>query len=149
MSDLFVYTPVFIGIIFGALVAYIFKLNSKPAVNNFTKMIFNISSHQFINVMIISMAATFFIIIATIAMIIRDTQFINANPGLFIGELCFAGLVPAALVFISTFIRDVGFTSLTYQEYLLLASKFAITHVLFQLSGYYSYIFPKREQIQA
>uniref|UniRef100_A0A6C0DR88 Uncharacterized protein n=1 Tax=viral metagenome TaxID=1070528 RepID=A0A6C0DR88_9ZZZZ len=141
--------PVAIGAVFGIILAYLFKLHSKPDINEFTKTIFSISSQQFINLLIISMAATFFIVISTIAIIIKDTRFITENPGLFFGEICFASFVPSTILFVSTLVRGVGFTALTIEEYLLLVSKFGITHLLFQLSGYYSYVFPKRSGTQA
>jgi hypothetical protein len=138
------YIAVLVGSVFGSLVAYLFKLHSKPSINEFSKEIFNMSSNSFINHLILGMAAMFLVIMTTIGAIVKDTRYITTNPAAFTFETLAAGFGPASLLFLSTWLRGSPFNQSKVDEYIILVTKFGLTHVLFQLSGYYSYIFPSR-----
>jgi len=78
-----------------------------------------------------------------VSMVVQDTTFPTQHPWLFIVETLVVGLVPASVIYVMTDFRDNGkldFSSLN-QNFLLLAAKFAIFHLLFQFSGVYTYLF--------
>jgi len=78
-----------------------------------------------------------------VSMVVQDTTFPMQHPWLFIVETLVVGLVPASVIYVMTDFRDNGlldFSSLN-QNFLLLAAKFAIFHLLFQFSGVYTYLF--------
>lgn len=79
---------------------------------------------------------------AYVSMVVRDTAFPSTHPWLFIIETLVVGLVPASVIYVITDFRDDGQFSLSglNKEFLLLAAKFMIFHLLFQFSGVYSYM---------
>jgi len=78
-----------------------------------------------------------------VSMVVQDTTFPASHPWLFVVETLVVGLVPASVIYVMTDFRDDGKFNLSNlnTEFLLLASKFAIFHLLFQFSGVYTYLF--------
>lgn len=78
-----------------------------------------------------------------VSMVVRDTAFPAAHPWLFAIETAVVGFVPASVIYVMSDFRDNGLPDATppNREFLLLAGKFAIFHLLFQFSGLYSYLF--------
>ncbi len=78
-----------------------------------------------------------------VSMIVQDTEFPRAHPWLFLVETLIVGFVPASVIYVITDFRDNGQFNLhrLNEEFLLLAAKFAVFHLLFQFSGFYGYFF--------
>jgi len=78
-----------------------------------------------------------------VSMIVRDTTFPAQHPWLFLIETLVVGFVPASVIYVITDFRDNGKLDLSSlnNNFLLLAAKFAIFHLLFQFSGVYTYLF--------
>jgi hypothetical protein len=77
-----------------------------------------------------------------VSMIVQDTAFPSEHPWLFIVETLIVSILPASIIYVITDFRDNGrldFTSLN-REFLLLATKFGLFHLLFQFSGVYTYM---------
>lgn len=94
------------------------------------------------NVLIVGLLAAL-VFLGYVSIVVRDTGFPSEHPWLFFAETFFVGFIPATVIYIMNDFRDTGiidFTKLN-REYLLLATKFAIFHLLFQFSGTYSYFF--------
>ncbi len=78
-----------------------------------------------------------------VSMIVRDTAFPATHPWLFLAETAVVAFVPASVLYVMADFRDNGrpdFSTLN-KEFLLLAAKFGIFHLLFQFSGIYSFLF--------
>lgn len=78
-----------------------------------------------------------------VSMVVRDTAFPSDHPWLFIIETLVVGLIPASVIYVIKDFRDDGKFNISAMnnEFLLLAAKFMIFHLLFQFSGVYSYLF--------
>ena len=78
-----------------------------------------------------------------VSMVVRDTAFPSTHPWLFIVETLVVGLIPASVIYVIKDFRDDGKFNISAMnnEFLLLAAKFMIFHLLFQFSGVYSYMF--------
>ena len=78
-----------------------------------------------------------------VSMVVRDTAFPSDHPWLFIIETLVVGLIPASVIYVIKDFRDDGKFNISAmnKEFLLLAAKFMIFHLLFQFSGVYSYLF--------
>ena len=77
------------------------------------------------------------------SMVVQDTKFPTDNPWLFIVETLVVAFVPASVIYVITDFRNEGvldFSTLN-RDFLLLATKFGIFHLLFQFSGVYTYLF--------
>jgi hypothetical protein len=75
-------------------------------------------------------------------MVVQDTAFPHAHPWLFLIETLIVALVPASVIYVMTDFRDNGKVNFPpTAEYFLLATKFAIFHLLFQFSGIYTFMF--------
>jgi hypothetical protein len=82
-----------------------------------------------------------FIVLVLTSVFVRDYAFIVEHPWLFILELVFFSLVPAmmiALVFVKT--RHIKVKE-GMKWLVALTLKFALFHILFQLSGVYTVLF--------
>ena len=80
-----------------------------------------------------------------VSVVVQDTTFPSQHPWLFLVETLVVGFVPASVIYVITDFRDDGTFNLTSlnQDFLLLAGKFAIFHLLFQFSGVYTYLLQK------
>jgi hypothetical protein len=90
---------------------------------------------------------TFFLIVFGVAIfsamagIIRDVEFIIKEPLKFTLELLAMGLLPTIALLLVIYFRTNKITSKNKTESLIIFLKFALFHVLFQISGYYRYVF--------
>ena len=84
-------------------------------------------------------AIVFFSYVSTV---VQDTTFPSNHPWLFILETLIVGFVPASVIYVITDFRDDGTLNLSTlnSDFFLLATKFAIFHLLFQFSGVYTYL---------
>ena len=78
-----------------------------------------------------------------VSIVVQDTAFPRAHPWLFFIETLIVGFVPASVIYVMQDFRDDGIFDLTKlnREFIFLAGKFAIFHLLFQFSGVYGYFF--------
>lgn len=77
-----------------------------------------------------------------VSFVVQDTAFPTQHPWLFLIETLVVGLVPASVIYVISDFRDDGSFNISglNVDFLLLATKFAIFHLLFQFSGVYSYL---------
>jgi hypothetical protein len=80
-----------------------------------------------------------------VSMIVQDTSFPREHPWLFIAETLIVSILPASIIYVITDFRDNGRLDLSSlnREFLLLAAKFGLFHLLFQFSGVYAYMLGK------
>ena len=79
--------------------------------------------------------------LAGMSAVIKDIDFIIDEPLKFTIETFIMGLLPTLALILIIYFRTKKFTSQNKVDSLILFSKFAILHVLLQISGYYRYIF--------
>jgi hypothetical protein len=82
---------------------------------------------------------------AYVSMVVQDFTFPTEHPWLFLIETLLVSFIPASVIYVITDFRDNGkFDAIKLnREFLLLAAKFGVFHLLFQFSGVYSYMFRK------
>ena len=94
------------------------------------------------NILIIAIVGAI-VFFGYVSIIVQDTTFPTQHPWLFIIETLVVGFVPASVLYVITDFRSNGRLDLSdiNWDFLLLAGKFAIFHLLFQFSGVYTYFF--------
>jgi len=94
------------------------------------------------NILIIAIVGAI-VFFGYVSVVVQDTAFPTQHPWLFVMETLVVGLVPASVLYVISDFRDNGRLDLSNLnwDFLLLAGKFAIFHLLFQFSGIYTYFF--------
>jgi hypothetical protein len=87
------------------------------------------------------------VLLGYVSSIVQDTTFPTKNPAAFITETVIVGIVPASVIYVITDFRDDGKLDLSTlnSDFILLATKFAIFHLLFQFSGLYTYMLTRHD----
>ena len=132
-----------VGLVFGIILSLLFGRYTLPT---------NIPSEFTIggfptgiiltNILIIAIVGAF-VFFGYVSVVVQDTVFPTQHPWLFIIETLIVGFVPASVLYVITDFRDNGKLDILNIniDFLLLAGKFAIFHMLFQFSGVYTYFF--------
>lgn len=81
-----------------------------------------------------------FAILFALSIIIRDVEIIKQSPFTFVLETFIVSLLPAVPILFFVFSRGIPFETAVAWLYGL-SAKFAVFHVLFQISGFYTYMF--------
>jgi hypothetical protein len=129
-----------IGLVLGTLLSYLFGSTVLPTKIPYEFTIGGFSSSLIIvNILVVALVSAV-IFLGYVAAIIRDTTFPTKNPWLFIAETAVVAFVPASVIYIMTDFRGGSGKNLNI-DFMLLAAKFAVFHLLFQFSGVYTYFF--------
>jgi ABC-type xylose transport system permease subunit len=129
-----------IGLVLGTLLSYLFGSAVLPTKIPFEFTIGGFSSNLIIvNILVVALVSAV-IFLGYVAAIVQDTVFPAKYPWLFIAETAVVAFVPASVIYIMTDFRGGSGTNLNL-DFLLLAAKFAVFHLLFQFSGVYTYFF--------
>jgi hypothetical protein len=135
-----------LGIGLGGILSYLFGSVALPTniASNFT--VIGLSSGLFLTNLIIVIIVAAIAFLGYVSAIVQDTAFPAKHPDLFAVETALVALIPATVIFIMSDFRDNGKIDLSTlnRDYLFLAAKFGIFHLLFQFSGIYTYFFPMR-----
>ena len=132
------------GIFIGSVISIVFNINSEPTASKFSYLIFGIHSESLIKMIILFLVSSGVAGLAGLSMLVRDFEFPREYPSRFFIEFCVASIFPAILLIVMTYLRNSTFTSYTFIEFVLLALKFGVLHILLQFSGVYSSIFQER-----
>ena len=131
------------GIILGGLLSYLFGSVALPTKIPFEFTIGGISTNLIIVNLLVTVLVGAIVFLGYVAAIVKDTAFPARKPLLFLIETIVVAFLPASVIYLMTDIRTNG--KLDFKElnmnFLLLAAKFGIFHLLFQFSGVYSYFF--------
>lgn len=140
-TDEYLITAGVAGVIIGlAFSAYFTKYAS---VNSYIATIAGMNSNTIITTIVFVLVIAGIIGLASMAIIIKDTEYITKNPFGFAMETILMGILPVLAFMFVIFDRS-GKTSISGSSELelgLLTFKFSSLHVLLQLSGYYRYLF--------
>lgn len=135
-----------VGLALGGILSLLFGRFALPTKIPFEFTIGGIRTDVLLtNVILIAIigAIVFF---SYVSIIVRDTAFPTAHPWLFTVETLLVAFIPASVIYVMSDFRDNGvfdFNKLN-REFLFLATKFGIFHLLFQFSGVYAYLFGSR-----
>jgi len=129
-----------IGLVLGTLLSYLFGRAILPTKIPFEFTIAGFSSSLILANILVIAEVSAIIFLGYVAAIVRDTAYPAKHPWLFIAETVLVSFVPASVIYIMTDFRGGSGTNLN-KDFLLLAAKFAVFHVLFQFSGLYTYFF--------
>jgi hypothetical protein len=131
-----------VGVAVGLIVSVVFGVYSKATSQYYVRTLFGISSEELLETLIVSILAASVIGLAGISVMIRDFAYPTAKPLEFTTEVLLFGILPAAVFLLMSVFRGYGITKDTILEFVLLAAKFGILHVLLQGCGFYSNVFP-------
>ena len=98
------------------------------------------TSSQLLNYIVIVLTVFSLVVASAFSILIQDLKYPNEHPVKFTIETLAVSFFPALIIFIIVFLRGKQVTKLTIAEYLALAVKFGLIHILFQFSGVYSAI---------
>ncbi len=131
-----------VGLAVGGLLSAIFGRFVLPTRIPFEFTIGGISTGLVLtNLLLIAIVAAV-VFLGYVSMVVQDTAFPRAHPWLFLIETLVVSLVPASVIYVMLDFRDNGKVDFPpTAEYLLLAAKFGVFHLLFQFSGIYGYMF--------
>ena len=132
-----------VGLVVGALLTFLFGAPSARSRNPLDFKIAGFPTGLVLTDLIIVVIVGAIGFFGYVSFIVRDTEFPREHPWLFLTETLFVSLVPATIIYVITDFRDNGHFDLDKLnlEFLLMAVKFGIFHLLFQFSGFYSYFF--------
>jgi hypothetical protein len=134
-----------IGLGLGGLLSLVFGRYALPTRIPAEFTLFGYPSGVILTNLVIVAIVGAIVFLGYVSTVVQDTVFPAAHPWLFIAETLIVGFVPASVLYVMTDFRDDGhmnFAGLN-KEFLFLAAKFAIFHLLFQFSGVYTYVFSK------
>ena len=129
------------GIIFGSLLSFLFSKNYSA--NGKINSIFGMDVNSLIaNIIFFAIIFTI-ILFSTLSYLVKDLDYPSKHPFYFFLETLFATFVPASIMYAMMFLRGIPSEKHRHIEYLMLSAKFGLLHILFQFSGFYTYVFPE------
>lgn len=140
MNNTDVVAPIIIGCFFGIIISTLFVKYGYVS-NVYTVKIFDTDSNLIISGLLLFGLFLGIAILAGLSVIVYDTAFIEKEPLKFLFEMILMALLPTLSFLFVIFIRKNRISERNNLELFLLGIKFALFHLLFQLSGYYRYIF--------
>lgn len=139
-----IWIALLIGSILGIALSIVFGVYSKATAESYVRTLFGMSSYNLIVGGLILVVSVIFLFLATISGVVRDLKYPSAYPGRFTLETLLMGFVSSAVFLIMAVLRGYPITMSVLEEYAVLVAKFGGLHVLLQLSGFYSNIFPPK-----
>ena len=141
MLDASLYAALGIGSIIGIVVSAGYHIHSSSQANHLAKDVTGLTVPIFINYTMLATLSGLFVILASMSFIVQDFKYPSAHTTEFILETVIFSLIIASLYIVSAYIRTGKISDKIYNVVALLFVKFAIGHLLFQASGYYTYLF--------
>lgn len=132
-----------VGLALGGILSLLFGRLALPTRVPFEFTIAGMSTGVLLTNLLIVAIIGAIIFFSYVSIVVQDTAFPRAHPWLFFIETLIVGFVPASVIYVMQDFRDDGIFDLSKlnREFIFLAGKFAIFHLLFQFSGIYSYFF--------
>jgi len=134
-----IYLPIGVGVLTGIIFSILFVKYGKSKSYNIT--LFGMNSNSIVTGSALFLIVASLTILGGLSAIVRDTEFIVKDPIKFTIETILMGIVPALAILLVIYYRTNKISTTNISEFFLLAGKFALFHILFQLSGYYRYVF--------
>ena len=134
-----------VGLAVGGLLSLVFGRYALPTRIPFEFTVGGFSTGVVLTNLLIIVVIGAIVFFGYVSMVVRDTVFPQAHPWLFIIETLVVSFVPASVIYVMQDFRDDGDFNLSQlnKEFVFLAAKFGVFHLLFQFSGMYSYFFER------
>lgn len=132
-----------IGLAAGGILSLIFGRYALPTKTPFEFTLAGFRVGVILTNLLIIISVGAIVFFGYVSMVVRDTAFPHAHPWFFFLETIAVSFIPASMVYVIQDFREDGHIALSNlnKEFIFLAVKFSIFHLLFQLSGMYSYFF--------
>jgi len=131
-----------IGIALGGIFAAFFTRYNKISATGYSATIFGVGTNVIITTLLIVVLVGGIVGLASMAIVVRDHEYIMTHPVEFTVETLLMGFLPAIAFMYVMYCREPGLTKKNYLEAFLLALKFMTLNVLLQVSGFYRHSFP-------
>jgi hypothetical protein len=131
--------PCLIGTLVGIIVSLLFVKYGR--VNTYQANVFGINSNNLITGIVLFVVVAGVGGLAGMCAIIKDTEYIIKEPFKFVIETLIMGLLPTIALILVIYFRTNKYTNKNKVDSFILFSKFAVLHILLQISGYYRYVF--------
>jgi hypothetical protein len=131
-----------VGAGIGAILSVLYGVYSKSDAEDFTRSIFGVSTHSFLNSLTITLAVLFMVLLGVISFIVKDGEYPREHPWHFSLEVLASALIPALLFAGISWSRGNLKTFGTVEKFVVIAVKLGLTTVLLQYSGYFRAVFP-------
>lgn len=141
-----IWISLIIGGIAGILFSVLFGVYSKSTADSYVRTFFGINSTDLIFDGIVFVIVTGFIVLTACSIMIRDLTFPTNNPINFTIETLLMGFLPASVFLAMPYLRGAKYSIHTGIEFMILALKFGLLHILLQFSGFYSSVFPPNKK---
>jgi hypothetical protein len=99
------------------------------------------NANQIIGWLIIISAVIFSIFLVFLSIIFRDIKYPNEHPWLFTLETLLFSIGCAMITFLMAWGRTKTISKTTIIQFIVVALKFGLLHILLQFSGFYTYAF--------
>jgi hypothetical protein len=131
-----------IGLTLGSLLSLLFGRYTLPTKIPFEFTIGGLPTGIILTNIVLIAIVSAIVFFAYVSTIVQDTAFPSQHPWLFLLETLIVGFVPASVIYVINDFRDDGKLNLSdlNKDFILLAGKFAVFHLLFQFSGVYTYL---------
>jgi hypothetical protein len=142
-DDTTLFTAIAVGLGLGGLLSLVFGRYALPTKIPFEFTIAGYSVASVLTSLVLAVIVGAIVFFGYVSVVVKDTTFPAAHPWLFLIETLIVSILPASVIYVMTDFRDngaVNFWSVS-REFLLLATKFGIFHLLFQFSGVYTFLF--------
>lgn len=132
-----------VGLAVGGLLSLVFGRYALPTRIPFEFTVGGFSTGVVLTNLLIIVVIGAIVFFGYVSMVVRDTAFPQAHPWLFLVETLVVAFVPASVIYVMQDFRDDGNFNMSQlnKEFVFLAAKFGVFHLLFQFSGMYSYFF--------
>jgi hypothetical protein len=107
---------------------------------SFTDNFLITKSNDIIKWTVIALAIIATVYLIYLSILIKDLKYPKAHPYLFTLETLLFSLGTASIIFLMSYGRGT-LNIFTVVEFLVVALKFGLVHILLQFSGFYSYVF--------
>lgn len=130
------------GLLVGAILSFLFGRFTLPTKIPTEFTIGGIPTGVVLTNLVLVVIVAAVVFFAYASYVVQDTTFPTQQPWLFLIETLVVAFVPASVIYVILDFRHDGRLELSTLnlDFLLLAAKFGIFHLLFQFSGLYTYL---------
>ena len=137
----YVIKPILYGLCAGIIFSVLLGIHSKRTATEITHSFFGMTSSEVIQYFLIFITVFILVIASALSVLIQDLKYPRENPIEFTIETLLVTFIPALIVIIVVYFRKKHLNYITLVEYLVIAAKFGVVHILSQFSGIYSSLF--------
>jgi len=133
--------PILYGLCAGVFFSLLLGVHSKRTATEITHSLFGMTSSELIQYFLLFITVFILVIASAFSVLIQDLKYPREHPIEFTIETLLVSFIPALIVFVIMYFRKKEINHITFLEYLVIAAKFGVVHILSQFSGFYSSLF--------